>query len=101
MAQPPDFGNDQLQKMICARDLRIANLQSKNEKLKGDIEECRAKMRKLQQQLMNGDVHQGRNTLQTSDFNSYDHSNQDIIARFHKNKLFPYQKFLHPSWKVY
>jgi hypothetical protein len=53
MAQPPDLGNNQLKKVICARDLRIVNLQSKNDKLKGDIEECRAKMRKLQQQLMN------------------------------------------------
>ena len=38
MAQPPDFGYDQLKKMIHARDLRIVNLQSKNDKLKGDIE---------------------------------------------------------------
>jgi hypothetical protein len=54
MAQLPDFGYNQLKKMIRARDFRIANLlQSKNDKLKGDIEECRAKMRKLQQQLMN------------------------------------------------
>ncbi len=37
MAQPPDFGYDQLKKMIRARDFRIANLQSKNDKLKGDI----------------------------------------------------------------
>ncbi len=87
--------------MIRARDFRIANLQSKNDKLKGDIEECQAKMRKLQQQLMNGDVHRGRNTLRTSDYNSYNHLNQDIIARFCKNKLFPHQIFLHPSWKVY
>ncbi len=29
MAQPPDFGYDQLKKMIRARDFRIANLQSK------------------------------------------------------------------------
>ncbi len=101
MAQPPDFGNDQLKKMIHARDLRIVNLQSKNDKLKGDIEECRAKMRKLQQQLMNGDIHRGRNTLWTSDFDLYDHSNQDIIARFHKNKLFPHQKIIQPLWKVY
>jgi hypothetical protein len=40
MAQPPDFGNDQLKKMIRARDLRIVTLQNKNEKLKGDVEEC-------------------------------------------------------------
>jgi hypothetical protein len=101
MAQPPDFGNNQLKKMIRARDLRIVNHQSKNDKLKGDIEKCRAKMRKLQQQLMNGDIHQERNTLRISDFDLYDHSNQDIIARFRKNKLFPHQKISHPSWKVY
>ncbi len=101
MAQPPGFGYDQLKKMIRTRDFRIANLQSKNDKLKGDIEECRAKMRKLQQQLMNGDVHQLRNTLRTSDYDSYDHLNQDITARFCKNKLCPHQKCLHPSWKVY
>ena len=101
MAQPPDFGYDQLKKMIRPHDFRIANLQSKNDKLKGDIEECRAKMRKLQQQLMNGDIHRGRNTLRTSDYDLYDHLNQDIIARFCKNKLFPHQKFLHPLWKVY
>jgi hypothetical protein len=100
MAQPPDFGYDQPKKMIRAHDFRIANLQSENDKLKGDIEKCRAKMR-IQQQLMNGDVHRGRNTLRTSDYDSYDHLNQDIIARFCKNKLFPHQKFLHPSWKVY
>jgi hypothetical protein len=87
--------------MIRARDFRIANLQSKNDKLKGDIEECQAKMRKLQQQLMNRDVHRGRNILRTSDYDLYDHLNQDIIARFCMNKLFPHQKFLHSSWKVY
>jgi hypothetical protein len=101
MAQPPDFINDTQKRMIRARDMRITQLQSKNDKLKGEIEECRAKMRKLQQQLMNADVHRGRNTLRTSDFDSYDHSNQDIIARFCKNKLFPHQKFLHPYCKVY
>jgi hypothetical protein len=84
MAQPPDLAIHELKKMMRARDLRITNLQSKNEKLKGEIEECQAKMRKLQQQLMNGDVHRGKNMLRTSDFDSYDHSNQDIIARFCK-----------------
>ncbi len=42
-----------------------------------------------------------RNTLWTREFDSYDHTNQDIIAQFCKNRLFPQQKFLHPSWKVY
>jgi hypothetical protein len=58
-------------------------------------------MGKLQEQLMNGDIHQGRNTLRTCDFDLYDHSNQDIIARFCKNKLLSHHKFLHPLWKDY
>jgi hypothetical protein len=88
MAQPPDFVNDTHKRMMRTRDKRITELQKECDKLKGDIEEYHAKMRKLQWQLMNGDVHQGWNTLQTSEFDSYDHSNQDIIARFCKNKLF-------------
>jgi hypothetical protein len=101
MAQPPDFVNDTHRRMMRARDKRITELQKECDKLKGDIEEYHAKMRKLQQQLMNGDVHQGRNTLRTSDFGSYDHSNQDIIARFCKNKLFSHHKLLHPLCKNY
>ncbi len=84
-----------------ARDKRLTELQKECDKLKGDIEECCAKMRKLQQQLMNGDIHRGQNTLRTSDFDSYDDSNQDITARFCKNKLFSHHKFLHLLWKDY
>jgi hypothetical protein len=101
MAQPPDFVNDKHKRMMRAHDKRITELQKECDKLKGDIEECHAKMRKLQRQLMNGDVHQGRYTLWTSDFDLHEHSNQDIIARFCKNKLFSHHKFLHPSWKDY
>jgi hypothetical protein len=46
-------------------------------------------------------VHQGQNTVRTCDFDLYDHSNQDIIARFYKNKIFSHHKFLHPLWKDY
>jgi hypothetical protein len=102
MAHPPaEYEVTELKKMMRARDLKKTNLQGENEKLKGEIKECLAKMRKLQRQLMNGNVHRGRNTLRTREFDSYDHTNQDIIAQFCKNKLFPHQKFLHPSWKVY
>ena len=87
--------------MIRARELKIANLQGENERLKGELNECLKRMRKLQRQLLNGDVHHGRNTLQTKEFDSYDHTNQDVISQFCKNKLFPHQKFLHPSWKIY
>jgi hypothetical protein len=50
---------------------------------------------------LNGDVHRGRNTLQTKKFDSYAHTNQHVISQFCKNKLFPHQKFLHRSWKIY
>ena len=96
-----EYEAGELKKMIRARELKIANLQGENERLKGELNECLKRMRKLQRQLLNGDVHRGRNTLQTKEFDSYDHSNQDIISQFCKNKLFPHQKFLHRSWKIY
>jgi hypothetical protein len=40
MAQPPDLSIHEIKKMMRARDLRITNLQSKNEKLEGEINEC-------------------------------------------------------------
>ena len=101
MAQPPDFMNDTHKSMMRTHDKRITELQKECDKLKGDIEEYCAKMRKTHQQLMNGDVHQGWNTLWTSDFDLYDHSNQDIISRFYKNRLFSHRKFLNPLWKDY
>ena len=87
--------------MIRARDMKIAKLQGEKEWIKGELDQCLERMRKLQRQLLNGDVHRGRNTLQTKEFDSYDHTNQNVISQFCKNKLFPHQKFLHPSWKTY
>ena len=89
-----EYEAGELKKMIRARELKIANLQGENERLKGELNECLERMRKLQRQLLNGDVHRGRNTLQTKEFDSYDHTNQDDISQFCKNKLFPHQKFL-------
>jgi len=102
MAHPPaEYEVGELKKMMRARELKIANLQGENERLKGELKECLERMRKLQRQVMNGDVHQGGNMLQTKEIDLYDHTNQDIISQFCKNKLFPHQKFLHQSWKVY
>ncbi len=99
MAHPlAEYEVGELKKMMRARELKIANFQEENERLKGELKECLERMRKLQRQVMNGDVHQGRNTLRTREFDSYDHTNQDIISQFCKNKLFPHQKILHPSW---
>jgi len=102
MAHPPaEYEVGELKKMMRARELKIANLQGENKRLKGELKECLERMRKLQRQVMNGDDHRGRYMLQTKEFDSYDHTNQDIISQFCKNKLFPHQKFLHQSWKVY
>jgi hypothetical protein len=93
MAHPPaEYKVGELKKMMRARELKIANLQGENKQLKGELKECLERMRKLQRQVMNGDVHQGKNMLQTKEFDSYDHTNQDIISQFCKNKLFPHQK---------
>ncbi len=72
MAQPPDFVNESHKRMMRTCDKKITELQNKCDWLKGDFEECHAKIRKLPQQLMNGDIHRGRNTLRTSDFDLYD-----------------------------
>ncbi len=39
-------------------------------------------MRKLQRQLLNGDVHRGRNTLQTKEFDLYDHTNHSARINY-------------------
>ena len=58
MAHPPaEYKVGELKKMMRARKLKIANLQGENERLKGELKECLERMRKLQWQVMNGDVH--------------------------------------------
>ncbi len=102
MAHPlAEYEAGELKRMIWAWEMKIANLQGENKWLKGELKECLERLRKLQWQLLNGDIHRGKNTLQMKEFDSYDHTNMHIISKFCKNKLFPHQKFLHPSWKIY
>jgi hypothetical protein len=56
---------------------------------------------KLQHQLLNRDVHSGRNTLSWGEFDKYDHANSEILSNFCKKQLFPHDKFLQESWKEY
>ena len=98
---PAEYKGGELKRMLRAWEMKIASLEGENKHLKHELKECNERMRKLQQQLLNGDVHRGRNTLQTKEFDSYDHTNMHIISKFCKNKLFPHQKFLHSSWKIY
>ena len=64
MAHPQsEYEAGELKRMLRAREMKIANLQGENEWLKGELKECLERMRKLQWQLLNGDVHRGgRNT---------------------------------------
>ena len=58
MANPhSEYDEGELKRMIRAREMKIANLQGENERLKGELNECLERMRKLQRQLLNGDVH--------------------------------------------
>ena len=57
-----EYEAGELKRMIRARETKIVNLQGENEWLKGELNECLERMRKLQRQLLNGDVHRGRNT---------------------------------------
>lgn len=110
MAQPPNFNENgrfrrddesDLGRAVDARDRRIGVLQRECERLKKELDRYRVKLDMLRKQVINGDVHQGRNSLRASQFDSYDHSNLEIIGRFCKTKLFPHHKFLHSSWSQY
>ena len=72
--------------------------------LKRELERYCVKMNKmnmLRKQVIDGDIHQGRNSLRASEFDSFNHANLEIIRKICKTKLFPHHKFLHLSWSKY
>jgi len=83
---------------LAASDRKIGVLQRDVDGLKRELEWYRVKMNMLRKQVIDGDVHQGRNSLRASEFDSFDHANLEIIGKFCKTKLFPHHKFLHSSW---
>ena len=112
MAQPPTF-NDNIRfgsrseaasigrGELAERDRRIGVLQREVDALKRELERYRVKMDMLRKQVIEGDVHRGRNSLRASEFDQFDHANLEIIGKFCKTKLFPHHKFLHSSWSKY
>jgi hypothetical protein len=84
-------------------ELQEANkaLNEKYNNLKGQLEYYHDLAKKLQHQLLNGEVHRGRDSIKKSEYDQNDHANSDIIANFCKKKVFPHHKFLHKSWKTY
>jgi hypothetical protein len=67
--------------------------------LQDQVDSCHQQIEKLQRQLLNRNVHRGRNTVSWGGFNKYDHANSEIILNFCKKQLLPHYKFLHKSWK--
>ncbi len=51
-----EYDEGELKRMIQAREMKVAKLQGENKRLKGELDQCLDRMRKLQRQLMNGDV---------------------------------------------
>ena len=79
MAQPPNFNENgrfrrddesNLGRAVDARDRRIGVLQRECERLKKELDRYRVKLDMLQKQVINGDVHRGRNSLRASEFDS-------------------------------
>ena len=56
---PAEYEGGELKRMLHAREMKIASLEGENECLKRELKECMERMRKLQQQELNGDVHCG------------------------------------------
>ena len=111
MAQPPTFNENgrfistsetfKGRGELADRDRRIGVLQREIDGLKRELERYRIKMNMLRKQVIDGDVHRGRNSLRASEFDSFDHANLEIIGKFCKTKLFPHHKFLHWPWSKY
>ena len=111
MAQPPTFNKNSRfgsssetsigRGELAASDRKIGVLQREVDGLKRELERYRVKMNMLRKQVIDGDVHRGRNSLRASEFDSFDHANLEIVGKFCKTKLFPHHKFLHSSWSKY
>ncbi len=61
------------------------------------------KLDEVQKQVISGDVRwQGRNKMNSKlSFDSYQHSNGDVVSSFYKNRMFPQYKFLQPSYVIF
>jgi hypothetical protein len=71
-------------------------IKSLNEKLKQQEKLDRFQLKQLQ-----GDLARGRNAINKSKFNKFDHINMEIVSGFCKNKMFPIYKFLEQSMSIF
>ena len=68
-----------------------------NEKLN----QMQEKLDILQQKQLQRDLGRGRNSINKSKFNKFDHINMETVLGFCKNKMFPVYKFLDHSMLIY
>ncbi len=86
------YKNWRRQKKNC--EMKIKSL---NEKLK----QMQEKLDGLQQKQLQGDLARGRNAINKSKFNEFNHINTEIVLGFCKNKMFPIYKFLEQSMLIF
>jgi hypothetical protein len=55
----------------------------------------------LRQKQLQGDLARGRNAINKSKFNKFNHINMEIVLGFCKNKMFPIYKFLEQSLLIF
>jgi hypothetical protein len=55
----------------------------------------------LQQKQVQGDLARGRNAINKSKFNKFDHINMEIVLKLCKNKMFPIYKLLEQSMLIF
>jgi hypothetical protein len=63
-------------------------------KLKEEVKQMQEKLDGLQQKHLQGEMGRGRNAMNKTKFNKFDHINMETVSLFCKNRLFPIYKFI-------
>jgi hypothetical protein len=69
--------------------------------LKEEVRQMQEKLDGLQQKQLLLDMARGRNEMNKSKFNKFDHVNMEVLLGFCKYKMFPIYKFLEQSMLIY
>jgi hypothetical protein len=70
-------------------------------RLNKKLNQMQEKLDILQQKQLQRDLGRGRNSINKSKFNKFDHINMETVLGFCKNKMFPIYKFLDHSILIY
>jgi hypothetical protein len=81
------------------RQMKYFEMETK--KLKKEVRQMQEKLDSLQQKQLLGDLGRGRNTMNRSKFNKFDHINMEIVLGLCKNRMFSIYKFLEASILIF